>query len=351
MKQVINQKWANGYDNKNAPTVEVLDNSHILIISDADTDSDGSPDAEIIDPKFGTLQTSLSHENGWKGKGKFVNARIIPYFVLPSNWFMVTGIKISLGDIARLSYKNSSIYAIYADTGPKEIIGEASISAVESLGVNPWGKNGKIVSGINYGVSYEIIKNSANLEITVSFETIQSYGKELFGEKIGLISTSESLKLDNILSNQKNGKAETFVSFFSSNYGDVRDEVLRWFAPINNGSPTHNGCVAHLVSCLKLCNFPYPDLDSPAAINVDNFSEWAVANNWSRIDDRSNMEPGDICISGPKSEPHEFDHAYCFVAFADSGYAYVLHNQNVGIAKRSLDGVGCGVWRYALRMP
>jgi len=216
MKQVINHKWLNGYDNKNAPTVEVLDNGHILIISDADTDSDGSPDVKIIDRKVGNLQTSLSSENGWKGKGNFVDAQIIPYFVLPGNWFEVTGIFISLGDIARLSYKDAFIYAIYADTGPNEIIGETSISAVESLGVNPWGKNGEIVNGINYGVSYEIIKNSANLEITVSFETIQSYGKELFSEKINLISTGESWKLDEFLFNQKNENAENFVPFFSS---------------------------------------------------------------------------------------------------------------------------------------
>lgn len=90
--------------------------------------------------------------------------------------------------MAKINYRDSHIYAICADVGGKESIGEASIAAVEALGVNPWSKNKKkIIRGIGYGVTYEIIAGSASLGATVSFETIQAYGRELFKENLPLV--------------------------------------------------------------------------------------------------------------------------------------------------------------------
>ena len=157
MSRDINHSWKNGGDNSSNPVVVVLDNGHVLITADADTDADGSPDAVQIDGS-GQLQTALGRDNGWKGDGDYVNARIIPYYVLPGNWKEVTNVSCQLGDIAKVSYKNKTVYAIYADVGPDEITGEASIATVEALGHNPWNnEHTKIVSGIPHGVTFDIL--------------------------------------------------------------------------------------------------------------------------------------------------------------------------------------------------
>ena len=113
MSRYIEHSWKNNRDDViNHPSVIQLENNRILIISDADTDSDGCPDADKIDQN-GNVETSLRKPK-WKGNDKFVNAREIPYFVLPGNWKAVTGIPCKLGDVARLTYKQRSIYAIFA---------------------------------------------------------------------------------------------------------------------------------------------------------------------------------------------------------------------------------------------
>lgn len=416
MSIVINHSWKDGGDNASNPVVVVLDNGHVLITADADTDADGSPDATIIDGS-GQLQTALGTDNGWKGDSKYVNARIIPYYVLPGNWKNVTNVNCKLGDIAKVTYKNKTVYAIYADIGPDSIIGEASIATVEALGHNPWNnQHTKIVSGIPHGVTYEIIPKSSNLAQTVNFETIQAYGKAAFGETpqpnpsdiqksvtwlefnrsgegtsaitayagsdpkyTRFYKTKESLieflqafpnahtalvaenkaipdcpDLTGIIQPPIEAtSAKKFVTFFENNYAAVRHEVERWF--IDNipeqwsTNAVKNGCVAHQVSCLHLCDLPHPTLDTIPSVNVDKFVEWALSHNWTKITSMDSLKPGDICVSGPSST--DLDHVYCFVNYIDVENAHVLHNQVFGLATRSLVGNGCGRWRFALRMP
>lgn len=420
MAKTIKHQWKLGASSsEQAATVLVLDTGRVLIVADASTDADGAPDAENIDPD-GSKKTSLGKANGWKGDGEYVNARAVPYFVLPKNWKEVTGVTCKLGDIAKISYKGNSIFAIYADAGPTTSIGEASISAVEALNFNPWNKSKtKIIKGIPYGVTYEIIAGSKNLLLSRTFEEIQHYGKILFNEEaaaetikqdgiewIGVnesknkmlifsahtaegaiysLQINETTKLVNFLSNFPDipiklydtpppkfetkfltnivsdlripsGNADKFIMFFNMNYAAVREEVEGWFVPKYSPEATQNGCVAHQVSCLKLCGLPYPDWNSKTtmlqAINVDYYVVWAQASGWTKITDISSLLPGDICVSGPKSDLSSLDHVYAFYQYIDSSTALVLHNQAFGLSKRSLIGRGgVGTWRFALRMP
>lgn len=415
MAKLIPNSWKNSRGDDKTPVIVALDNGHILLTTDADTDADGSPDALEIDPGNGSAETSLRTSTGWKGKTKFVNARSVPYYVLPGNWKSVTRAACGLGDIARITYKDRSIYAIFADVGPLKYVGEASIATVEALGFNPWNRNStRITKGIPFGVSYEIIPGSANLDVTVSFESIQSYGRQLFEgipETIptGLHESISTIKIDQtedgsavlfacnatgpVFSRHASSKSDViqflnafpnaelvprvesilfseypdladirefafglnpfsrFVTFFEANYAAVRKEVERWFVPKHSSSAVHNGCVAHQVSCLKLCDLPYPELGSLESINVDNFVDWAMSHGWTKIINRAGMQAGDICVSGPSSDPTELDHVFCFVKYIDNENAVVLHNQYPGLATRSLIGDGCGLWRFALRMP
>lgn len=413
MSQTIDHPWKNGGDDSSKPEVLILPSRHIQIIADGDTDADGSPDADVID-KCGQLQTALGRDNGWKGDGKYVNARVIPYFVLPSNWADVTGIRCGLGDVAKISYQGKTVYAVYADVGPDDLIGELSIAAVEALGHNPWNRERtSIETGISHGVRYEIIPGSASLAQTVTFETVQAYGKAMFGDTAQAdasgdqgavtwfefnqaedgrpvitayagpapkytryVTTKESvIGFLQAFPNARNvlvakGKpvpscpdyakpkpqistAKKFVGFFESNYAAVRGEVERWFIDDDpepwSENAIKNGCVAHQVSCLHLCQLPHPALDTVPSVNVDAFVAWALNNGWSKILEMQKLQPGDICVSGPSAS--DLDHVYCFVDYIDDENAHVLHNQVFGLASRSLVGNGCGTWRFALRMP
>jgi hypothetical protein len=174
----IYHPWTSSQPPYKPPVVTVLDNGHIYVLSDAAADADGAPNADVID-EHGQLDTSLRRSRGWRGEGEYVNALTIPYFVLPGNWKEVTGIKCNLGDIAKLSVDGASVFAIYADVGGDDSIGEASVRAIVELGGDPW-RNHKIKVGLGYGVTYEIIPDSADLEATRSFDEIQQYGSVLF---------------------------------------------------------------------------------------------------------------------------------------------------------------------------
>ncbi|AEF46206.1 hypothetical protein SerAS12_3089 [Serratia sp. AS12] len=419
MPKLITHAWKNHKVSPDEPTIPdpvvmIKDNDHILIIADADTDADGSPDAKEIDAT-GQIETSLRKRKdgtGWQGEGDYVNARVIPYYVIPGNWRKVSGIDVKMGDLAKLSYNDRSVYAICADVGGEKYIGEASIAAIEALGGNPWGKGKKkIISGLDYGVTYEIVAGSASLSTTLNFETIQAYGRELFNENLPFSIPLENSKISAIeLSTDKNGRptviissesggrivkgysdtfelglilqslprvkvksipglplesfaefieladshTEKFVGLFKNNYGLIREEVEDWFVPAYSPTATRNGCVAHQVSCLKLCALPYPKLGSRASINVDDFAEWTLSNGWTKITKRAALIAGDICVSGPRGHLTQFDHVYCFVSLSEyhPGYASIFDNQHFGIHLRSLDGDGSAVgeWRYALRM-
>jgi hypothetical protein len=56
MATSIKHPWQNGGGDTETPLITLLDNNHILIIANADTNANGAPDAETIDPDYGTLK-------------------------------------------------------------------------------------------------------------------------------------------------------------------------------------------------------------------------------------------------------------------------------------------------------
>lgn len=142
--------------------------------------------------------------------------------------------------------------------------------------------------------------------------------------------------------------ASNYADFFKANYLEVDEEIEQWFAGKHSPNGTKNACVAHQVSCLKLCGMPYPELGTMASINVDYFARWALAHNWSKVTDIKTLQPGDICVSGPSQS--DIDHVYCFLSYKTENIAIVLHNQAVGPAERYLKGGSCGQFRFAVRM-
>ena len=104
--------------------------------SDLDIDCDGittSHCSHSTDPAYydeTSFQTST---------GAFFTADVTHYFVvpLPSSRFNYTSAGIKPGNVGAVIYNNKVVYAVFADEGPDDIIGEASYATAQALGIDP----------------------------------------------------------------------------------------------------------------------------------------------------------------------------------------------------------------------
>jgi hypothetical protein len=117
--------------------------------ADMDIDCDGvrtSRCNENTDPWYQN-QTSFR-----TSKGKPFQADSTHYFVipLPSSRFNYSSSGIMPGSVAAVIYNNKVVYAVFADEGPNNIIGEASYATAKALGINPDPANGGVDSGVTY---------------------------------------------------------------------------------------------------------------------------------------------------------------------------------------------------------
>ncbi|BAY22482.1 hypothetical protein NIES2100_22450 [Calothrix sp. NIES-2100] len=173
--------------------IKLLDNNAIYIKCDMDANADGSPRAKIIDPQYGQLGTSLIKPK-WTGESNYVNAETIPYFVLPSNFTSICDmpykLKELLGDLALIRWRNQEVFAICADVGPANLIGEGSIKTIEALGENPWNLDkSRIIKGLPFGVEYLIFpKSTANIPVPSTFDSIQQVGAEVFQKSFSFLA-------------------------------------------------------------------------------------------------------------------------------------------------------------------
>ncbi|MBA4073918.1 MAG: hypothetical protein C0508_02685 [Cyanobacteria bacterium PR.023] len=98
-----------------------------------DVDADGHPNVKKIDPKHGSLRTTLRYS---EGNGS-VNADAVPYVVLPKGQFKEHGVKV--GDLAIVRNKENGALtvAVFGDVGPRHKRGEGSMALARELGLNP----------------------------------------------------------------------------------------------------------------------------------------------------------------------------------------------------------------------
>jgi Fungal chitosanase of glycosyl hydrolase group 75 len=110
---------------------------------------------------------------------RYVDAESVNFFVLPGK----LGLGAKLGDFGVIIRPEESDYdyAVYADVGPANKIGEASISAASALGVPSSPKTG----GIGHGVIYIVFPGSEQ-GWPLSQVEIDQYGAALFAKWGGL---------------------------------------------------------------------------------------------------------------------------------------------------------------------
>lgn len=161
----------------------------VYIDADMDIDADGSPNARRLDPEFGQLQTSFNFP-GQAGQAKFVNAEVVPYIALPGNnrrpserFFRRMGLEVS--DVAAVIFRDKVEFALFADVGDTDKIGEGSIALAQSLGHDPFVvRGGRRVVGrsIPGDVIYIVFPGSriAGLTPANAVERVRERGRQLF---------------------------------------------------------------------------------------------------------------------------------------------------------------------------
>ncbi|UUU36170.1 glycoside hydrolase family 75 protein [Streptomyces sp. CA-210063] len=117
--------------------------------ADMDIDCDGRPSPRCnpdTDPWF---QPTTSFR---QSDGRYLRSETLPFIVVPTpsrTWdYRVHGIK--GGSVAAVVYEGRIQYAVVGDTGPKNIIGEASYATAEALGIRPDPRSGGTASGVTY---------------------------------------------------------------------------------------------------------------------------------------------------------------------------------------------------------
>jgi glycosyl hydrolase group 75 (putative chitosanase) len=117
--------------------------------ADLDIDCDGVRTSNCNEDTDPWYQNQTSFETS---AGKSFQADKTHYFVipLPSSRFNYSSSGIKPGSVAAIIYNNKVVYAVFADEGPSNIIGEASYATAQALGINPDPENGGAASGVTY---------------------------------------------------------------------------------------------------------------------------------------------------------------------------------------------------------
>jgi hypothetical protein len=144
-------------DSENSATVKVCDKTGAVFWkADMDIDCDGIRTSQCNENTDCCFQPDTAFHDS---KGKPLNAAQLPYVVVPSEsniWKYHATSGINGGAVVAVIYNNQVEYAVVGDTGPNQIIGEASYATANALGINPDPSNG----GTDSGVTYIVFKGS-----------------------------------------------------------------------------------------------------------------------------------------------------------------------------------------------
>ncbi|MEH2261218.1 glycoside hydrolase family 75 protein [Nostoc sp.] len=147
-------------------------------------DKNGNPFIQgSTDPYPGYyISTTALFDSGFvkQDPRRYIDSTKIPYIVLPGNsdFRKVTGVK--LGDFAVVYNTNNEkvAFAIYADVGPKNQIGEGSIALSQAVGNDPLVRS-RVRRGIPKDIVYIVFPGSGNGQ-TRTISEIEAETKRFF---------------------------------------------------------------------------------------------------------------------------------------------------------------------------
>ncbi|MET8893258.1 glycoside hydrolase family 75 protein [Streptomyces albogriseolus] len=144
--------------------------------ADMDIDCDGRPGRHCnagTDPNFSS-STAFAQSDG-----RALSSEKLPYVVVPAPggiWdYREHGVR--GGSVAAVVYHDRVSYAVVGDTGPTDIIGEASYAAAKSLGIDPDPRSGGTPSGVTY-----IVFKDSRVTPLEDREAAESQGERLARE-------------------------------------------------------------------------------------------------------------------------------------------------------------------------
>jgi len=117
--------------------------------ADMDIDCDGRPGRHCnkdADPLFAPT-TAFQQSDG-----RQLSAETLPYVVVPmkSAVWNHRDSGVHAGSVAAVVYRGRIQYAVVGDTGPDDIIGEASYATAKALGIPADPRGGGVASGVTY---------------------------------------------------------------------------------------------------------------------------------------------------------------------------------------------------------
>ncbi|MEH0420913.1 glycoside hydrolase family 75 protein [Streptomyces sp. B21-083] len=169
--------------------------------ADMDIDCDGQAGPRCngrTDPYF--ADTTAYQQSD----GRYLDPERLPFIVVPmaSDIWNYRDHGIRGGSVAAVIYKDRVQYAVVGDTGPQDIIGEASYAAAAALGINPDPHGGGAASG----VTYIVFKNARVSPIenhTAALETGERLARQFVGQEAESTDGTESAE-----STESSGNAE-----------------------------------------------------------------------------------------------------------------------------------------------
>lgn len=123
--------------------------------ADMDIDCDGRPGL-VCNGRTDALFSGITAYQ--QSDGRYLSSETLPYVVVPapSDIWDHRAHGIRGGSVVAVIYQDRVQYAVVGDTGPREIIGEASYATAKALGIRPDPHGG----GTGSGVTYIAFKNS-----------------------------------------------------------------------------------------------------------------------------------------------------------------------------------------------
>ncbi|MDW4909884.1 glycoside hydrolase family 75 protein [Streptomyces sp. ADMS] len=156
--------------------------------ADMDIDCDGQAGPRCngrTDPYF--ADTTAYQQSD----GRQLDAERLPFIVVPvasSIWnYRDHGIR--GGSVAAVIYENRVQYAVVGDTGPHDIIGEASYATADALGIDPDPHGGGTASGVTY-IVFKDSKVSPIEDHAAAVETGERLARQFVGQGIEGIAES-----------------------------------------------------------------------------------------------------------------------------------------------------------------
>jgi hypothetical protein len=138
------------YSGNMVPNVPICAlNGAVFFNADMDIDCDGRMTAGKCPGPDPSYQPDTAFHNL---ADQPLEAAVTPYVVIPAD-FAYPGLDtVAGGNVVAVVYNHHLEFAVFGDTGPTDIIGEASYACAQSLGIDPNPATGGVGSGVTYVV-------------------------------------------------------------------------------------------------------------------------------------------------------------------------------------------------------